>query len=59
MNENNEIISKIPFAVVGSNYEVTTASGHTARGRKYPWGVIEVENESHSDFMKLRQMLIR
>ncbi|KAG5438327.1 hypothetical protein PCANB_002815 [Pneumocystis canis] len=59
VNENNEIVSKIPFAIVGSNYEVTTASGHTVRGRKYPWGVIEVENENHSDFMKLRQMLIR
>ncbi|KAG5518085.1 hypothetical protein PMAC_003271 [Pneumocystis sp. 'macacae'] len=59
INENNEIISKIPFAIVGSNYEITTASGHTARGRKYPWGIIEVENENHSDFMKLRQMLIR
>lgn len=59
LNENNEIVSKIPFAIVGSNYEVTTASGYTVRGRKYPWGVIEVENENHCDFMKLRQMLIR
>ncbi|KTW27747.1 hypothetical protein T552_02186 [Pneumocystis carinii B80] len=59
LNENNEIASKIPFAIVGSNYEVTTSSGHTVRGRKYPWGVIEVENENHCDFIKLRQMLIR
>ncbi|QSL64420.1 hypothetical protein MERGE_001721 [Pneumocystis wakefieldiae] len=59
LSENNEIASKIPFAIVGSNYEVTSASGHTVRGRKYPWGVIEVENENHCDFIKLRQMLIR
>ncbi|KAI9595012.1 Septin-domain-containing protein [Syncephalis fuscata] len=29
------------------------------RGRQYPWGVIEVDNEEHNDFVKLRQMLIR
>lgn len=59
LNENNEIISKMPFAIVGSNYEVITPSGQTVRGRKYPWGVIEVENENHCDFLKLRHMLIR
>lgn len=51
--------SKIPFAVVGSNQEVQTADGRTVRGRSYPWGVIEVDNEDHCDFVKLRQMLIR
>lgn len=25
----------------------------------YPWGVIEVDNEDHCDFVKLRQMLVR
>lgn len=29
------------------------------RGRAYPWGVVEVDNEEHCDFVKLRQMLIR
>lgn len=29
------------------------------RGRSYPWGVIEVDNEDHCDFVKLRQMLVR
>ncbi|KZS96109.1 Septin [Sistotremastrum niveocremeum HHB9708] len=57
--ENEEIASKIPFAVVGSNQEVQTADGRTVRGRSYPWGVIEVDNEDHCDFVKLRQMLIR
>lgn len=57
--ENNEIMSKIPFAVVGANTEVTTPEGRRVRGRKYPWGVIEVDNEDHCDFFKLRQMLIR
>jgi septin 7 len=59
IQENNEILSKIPFAVVGANTEVTTADGRRVRGRRYPWGVIEVDNEEHCDFVKLRQMLIR
>ncbi|KAF8306359.1 septin AspB [Clavulina sp. PMI_390] len=57
--ENEEIASKIPFAVVGSNQEVKTADGRSVRGRAYPWGVIEVDNEDHCDFVKLRQMLVR
>ncbi|KNE55501.1 hypothetical protein AMAG_01389 [Allomyces macrogynus ATCC 38327] len=57
--ETNEITSKIPFAVVGSNKDVTTSDGRTVRGRAYPWGIIEVDNEDHNDFVKLRQMLIR
>ena len=50
---------KIPFAVVGSDQEIDTADGRRVRGRAYPWGVIEVDNEAHCDFVKLRQMLIR
>ncbi|KAF2089503.1 Septin B [Saccharata proteae CBS 121410] len=57
--ENNEIMSKVPFAVVGANTDVQTADGRKVRGRRYPWGVIEVDNEEHCDFVKLRQMLIR
>lgn len=52
-------MSKVPFAVVGANYEVAAADGRKVRGRRYPWGVIEVDNEEHCDFVKLRQMLIR
>jgi septin 7 len=52
-------MSKVPFAVVGANAEVATADGRKVRGRRYPWGVIEVDNEEHCDFVKLRQMLIR
>ena len=28
------------------------------RGRQYPWGIVEVENPKHSDFIKLRTMLM-
>ena len=57
--EAKEIASKIPFAVVGSDRIVNTPDGRQVRGRAYPWGVVEVDNEDHCDFVKLRQMLIR
>ncbi|KAI8811053.1 Septin-domain-containing protein [Cladochytrium replicatum] len=56
--ENKDIISRIPFAVVGSDKEVDVG-GKKVRGRKYPWGIIEVDNEDHCDFVKLRQLLVR
>ncbi|GAK66039.1 septin [Moesziomyces antarcticus] len=58
MLEIQEISTKVPFAVVGSNTEIDTPDGRRVRGRAYPWGVIEVDNEEHCDFVKLRQMLI-
>ncbi|RKP21059.1 hypothetical protein ROZALSC1DRAFT_27499 [Rozella allomycis CSF55] len=58
MSENHELIEKMPFAVVGSTQEFEI-NGKKVRGRKYPWGVIEVDNEEHNDFAKLRQLLIR
>lgn len=57
--EAEEIASKIPFAVVGSDKIVNTPDGRQVRGRVYPWGVVEVDNEDHCDFVKLRQMLVR
>lgn len=57
--ENEEIMRKIPFAIVGSDTEVQTADGRQVRGRQYPSGTVEVDNEDHCDFLKLRQMLIR
>ncbi|MCJ1313921.1 hypothetical protein MMC25_007601 [Agyrium rufum] len=57
--ENQEIMSKVPFAIVGANTEVTSPEGRKVRGRAYPWGTIEVDNEEHCDFVRLRQMLIR
>lgn len=56
--EVKDISSKIPFAIVGGT-ELQDVDGRKVRGRKYPWGVIEVDNEDHSDFTKLRQMIIR
>ncbi|XP_023229956.1 septin-7-like isoform X4 [Centruroides sculpturatus] len=49
---------RMPFAVVGSN-TLVDVNGKQVRGRKYPWGVAEVENPDHCDFIALRNMLIR
>ncbi|XP_021567817.1 septin-4 isoform X1 [Carlito syrichta] len=48
----------IPFAVIGSN-TVVEVRGRRVRGRLYPWGIVEVENPGHCDFVKLRTMLVR
>ncbi|XP_017276818.1 septin-5 isoform X2 [Kryptolebias marmoratus] len=48
----------VPFAVIGSNVQVES-KGRRFRGRSYPWGVVEVENPAHSDFLLLRNMLVR
>ena len=47
----------VPFAVVGSN-TVIEVRGRKVRGRLYPWGVVEVENPEHCDFIKLRTLLV-
>ncbi|XP_025419120.1 septin-7 isoform X2 [Sipha flava] len=50
--------ARVPFAVVGST-EVHEVDGKKIRGRKYPWGLVEVENLDHCDFVALRNMLLR
>ncbi|XP_030641808.1 septin-10 isoform X3 [Chanos chanos] len=47
----------LPFAVVGSTEEVNVGN-KMVKARQYPWGVVQVENENHCDFVKLREMLI-
>lgn len=47
----------VPFAVCGAN-TLLEVKGRKVRGRLYPWGVVEVENPDHCDFIKLRTMLI-
>lgn len=55
---NKTLKDRVPFAVVGSN-AVIEVDGKKLRGRKYPWGVAEVENLEHCDFIALRNMVIR
>ncbi|TTD03346.1 Septin-8-B [Bagarius yarrelli] len=55
---NSSMNAQLPFSVVGSGEEVKVGN-KLVRARQYPWGVVQVENESHCDFVKLREMLIR
>lgn len=55
---NKSLRERVPFAVVGSNV-VIESDGKKIRGRKYPWGIAEVENLEHCDFIALRNMVIR
>ncbi|KAK6975760.1 Septin-11 [Biomphalaria glabrata] len=57
--ETNTVMNQhLPFAVVGSNDEVKIGN-KMVKARQYPWGTVQVENENHCDFVKLREMLIR
>ncbi|XP_063548595.1 septin-7 isoform X1 [Cydia strobilella] len=56
--EAGRLRARVPFAVVGAN-TVIEQDGKRVRGRKYPWGVAEVENLEHCDFLALRNMVIR
>ncbi|XP_062909276.1 septin-8-B-like [Mobula hypostoma] len=55
---NSTMNAHLPFAVVGSMEEVKVGN-KMVKARQYPWGVVQVENENHCDFVKLREMLIR
>lgn len=55
---NTNMNSHLPFAVIGST-DFIRVGNKMVRARQYPWGTVQVENESHCDFVKLREMLIR
>ncbi|XP_061394896.1 septin-2 [Musca vetustissima] len=55
---NQAMNDHVPFAVVGST-EFIKVGNKLIRARQYPWGTVQVENETHCDFVKLREMLIR
>jgi len=55
---NAEIKNIIPFAVVGSEKTIVV-SGKQVRGRQTRWGVVNVEDENHCEFVYLRNFLTR
>ncbi|EPQ60898.1 Septin [Gloeophyllum trabeum ATCC 11539] len=57
IQDNSELRSMLPFAIVGSEEEVDM-DGQPVRARIYPWGVAEVDNPKHSDFSVLRRALL-
>jgi cell division control protein 11 len=57
VEENAELRGLMPFAIVGSE-EVVEVSGRRVRARQYPWGIVEVDNPRHSDFLAVRSALL-
>ncbi|KAJ5046817.1 uncharacterized protein L3040_004042 [Drepanopeziza brunnea f. sp. 'multigermtubi'] len=57
IEENAELRSMMPFAIVGSE-DVVEVEGQQVRARQYPWGIVEVDNPKHSDFLIVRSILL-
>lgn len=57
-NLKEQINSNMPFAVIGSNEYHENSQGKLIRGRKYKWGIADVENPKHCDFMLLREIMM-
>ncbi|KAF2703764.1 Septin [Pleomassaria siparia CBS 279.74] len=57
VEENAELRGLMPFAIVGSE-DVVEVNGRRVRARTYPWGVVEVDNPRHSDFLAVRSALL-
>ncbi|KAM9903431.1 hypothetical protein OXX79_003368 [Metschnikowia pulcherrima] len=47
-----------PYAIIGSNVVYTNPDGKSVRARKYGWGMVEVENAEHCDFIHIRDLLM-
>ncbi|KAJ3889659.1 GTP binding protein [Lentinula edodes] len=57
IQENQELRSLLPFAIMGSEEEVEI-DGEYVRARVYPWGVAIVDDPEHSDFSRLRGAIL-
>jgi septin family protein len=47
-----------PFCVIGADKYLDVGNGKYVRGRQYKWGLVDVENTNHCDFVHLRSLLI-
>jgi sporulation-regulated protein 3 len=54
----SKILEHVPYSVIGSESYVLREDGKSVRGRKYHWGIAEVDNEDHCDFTKLKDTLL-
>jgi cell division control protein 11 len=57
VEENAELRGLMPFAIVGSE-DIVEVNGRRVRARQYPWGIVEVDNPRHSDFLAVRSALL-
>ncbi|EQB60371.1 hypothetical protein NAPIS_ORF02063 [Vairimorpha apis BRL 01] len=56
-SEEDSSEDEFPLAVIASE-TMHEREGEIVRGRSYPWGFINIENENGNDFKKLQRMLI-
>lgn len=62
--EECKMLSKLqPFAIISSEDEYSTTDRKTGvsrniRARKYPWGLVDIEDTRYSDFVILRSVLL-
>lgn len=47
-----------PYAIIGSNSFLRNEEGRLVKARKYHWGIVEIENPEHCDFVHLRDVLL-
>ncbi|PFH49768.1 hypothetical protein AMATHDRAFT_62527 [Amanita thiersii Skay4041] len=57
IEENIELRGLLPFSIIGSEEEFEV-NGRSVRGRVYPWGIAEVDNPDHSDFIRLKSAIL-
>jgi cell division control protein 11 len=57
VQENEELRGLMPFAIVGSE-DIVEVKGKKIRARVFPWGIVEVDNPRHSDFLAIRSALL-
>lgn len=53
----NDIKDSMPFAISSSTDKIEV-NGRSSYGREYKFGTIDILNSDHSDFLKLRSMLV-
>lgn len=53
-----EDIAHMPFAIVSSEDTFELDDGSRIRGRNYRWGLVEIDNIEHCDFVRLRRVLM-
>lgn len=59
VNHSDSLVKNmIPFAIVGSENNVIIG-GKSVRGRRNRWGVVNVEDPTHCEFVNLRDFLLR
>jgi cell division control protein 11 len=56
-SHNDALRAMLPFAIATSTEKINK-NGHISLGRVYPWGVVDVEDPRHSDYVALREALL-